>query len=380
MFTTLIIISLTLALLPALITVRNLRLYRPLPALDPKFHPQMSLLIPARDEEAQIGGAVEAALKARAVDIEVIVLNDYSSDGTAAIVQQISKNDPRVRLENAPALPAGWCGKQYACQVLSAFARHSLLVFIDADVRLAPDALARIAAYMRRHDLGLASGFPLQQTGTIAEKLIIPLIHFLLLGFLPIWRMRRSLLPALGAGCGQLICVRRDAYQAAGGHAAIRMSLHDGVTLPRAFRSKGIMTDVFDATSIATCRMYRGAAALWRGFSKNATEGMATPVGLPIWSVLLFGGQVMPFILLPIGLLTAAPKGLIVCAAVAVGLVYANRIALKIRFRQSGLGAALHPVGIVILLVLQWTALVNWSRGRPRVWRKRAYSRASETE
>jgi ABC-type dipeptide/oligopeptide/nickel transport system permease subunit len=88
----------------------------------------------------------------------------------------------------------------------------------------------------------------------------------------------------------------------------------------------------------------------------------------------------MPFIFLPIVLVTAAPKWLMVCAAVSVGLVYANRIALKIRFRQSGLGAALHPVGIVMLLVLQWTALVNRIRGRPMVWRKRAYSHASGTE
>lgn len=371
----LIVISLILALLPALLTGFNLRLYKPPLALNPKVRPQMSLLIPARDEAAHIGAAVRAALATEAVDIEVIVLDDHSTDATAEIVRELSRRDPRVRLETAPPLPVGWCGKQYACHVLAGFARHPLMVFIDADVRLAPDALACMAAYMRGHELGLASGFPLQQTGTLAEKLIIPLIHFLLLGFLPIGRMRRSPQPAFGAGCGQLMCMRRDAYDTAGGHAAIRTSLHDGVTLPRAFRSKGIMTDVFDATDIAVCRMYRGAAELWRGFSKNATEGMATPVALPVWSVLLFGGQVLPFILLPISVMAAAAKWSTLCAAVAVALVYANRIALAIRFRQSGLGAALHPVGIVILLALQWIALVNRRRGRPLVWRKRAYSR-----
>jgi hypothetical protein len=280
-----------------------------------------------------------------------------------------------LRLERAPPLPPGWSGKQHACHVLAAHARHSLLVFVDADVRLAPDALARIAAFMRERKVGLISGFPHQETVTLMEKLIIPLIHFLLLGFLPIGWMRRSRAPAFGAGCGQLIGVRREAYAAAGGHAAIRASLHDGVTLPRAFRRAGIMTELFDASDIATCRMYRGAAEVWQGFSKNATEGMATPAGLPIWSVLLLGGQVMPFVMLPVCLIAQVPSGLLLAAVLSVTLVYLTRFALAMRFRQSGLGAILHPLGIVMLVVLQWTALINHRRGRAAVWRQRAYSR-----
>jgi hypothetical protein len=194
-----------------------------------------------------------------------------------------------------------------------------------------------------------------------SEKLIIPLIHFLLLGFLPLWQMRRSTAPSLGAGCGQLIAIRRDAYEQAGGHAAIRASLHDGVMLPRACRRAGIMTDLFDPTDIATCRMYCGAGEVWQGFSKNAAEGMATPASLPVWTILLAGGQVLPFVLLPLAILTGAPLGAKVAAAVAASLVWIARFALAIRFRQSWLGAALHPFGIVFLLALQWSALISGS-------------------
>ena len=275
----------------------------------------------------------------------------------------------------APALPSGWCGKQHACHVLAARAQHPLLVFMDADVRIAPDALARIAACVHGSDRGMISGFPRQETGTLLEELIIPLIHFLLLGFLPIWRMRRSPHPAFGAGCGQLICVRREAYDAAGGHAAIRASLHDGLTLPRAFRRAGIITDLFDATDMATCRMYHSAGELWRGFSKNAHEGMATPSALPVWSFLLLGGQVLPLVLLPIAILAQLPTGWLVAATITVTLSYATRLVLARRFEQSWLGAAMHPLGIVILVALQWSALVNRRRGRPAVWRARAYSR-----
>ena len=89
--------------------------------------------------------------------------------------------------------------------------------------------------------------------------------------------MRRSRHPAYGAGCGQLFLARREAYETAGGHAAIRATLHDGVKLPRAFRAAGLRTDLFDATDVASCRMYRNAGEVWRGLAKNATEGLAAP-------------------------------------------------------------------------------------------------------
>ena len=232
------------------------------------------------------------------MEIEVIVLDDHSADRTAAIVREIAARDPRVRLETAPPLPAGWNGKVHACSVLAGLARHPLLLFVDADVRLAPDGAARAAAFLAASGADLASGVPRQETVTFLERLLIPLIHFVLLGFLPMARMRRSLHPAYGVGCGQLFLARREAYEKAGGHAAIRASIHDGVDLPRAFRRAGLATDLFDATDIASCRMYRDAGEVWRGLGKNATQGLAAPGKIVPATVLLLAGQVMPPVLL----------------------------------------------------------------------------------
>ena len=262
--------------------------------------PAISVLIPARNEEHAIGAALEAVLASRGVELEVVVLDDHSDDATADVVSAIAERDSRVRLLRGQPLPAGWCGKQYACSLLAQAARHPLLVFLDADVRLAPDGLARMAAFLEESQADLASGIPLQETGTLVEKLVIPLNHFVLLGFLPLARMRRSRHPAYAAGCGQLILARRSAYDAAGGHAAIRASLHDGITLPRAFRAAGFRTDLCDMTEIATCRMYRTAGDVWRGLAKNATEGLASPGMIVPATAVLLGGQV-----LPLGLLAA---------------------------------------------------------------------------
>lgn len=365
-------LSLILALLPLLQGSVNLLLYRR-PKAAPPPGSAVSILIPARNEEATIAASVDAALLSRGVEVEVVVLDDHSTDRAAEIVRAIAARDPRVRLESAPPLPPGWSGKQHACQALATLARHPVLLFQDADVRLAPDAARLTCGALLSGRHGLVSGFPRQETGTLAEALVIPLIHVLLLGYLPMLGMRRSGDPRFGAACGQLIAVRREAYWKAGGHAAISASLHDGVTLPRAFRRAGQGTDLFDATGLASCRMYRGWREVWSGFTKNATEGMATPAALPVWTLLLFGGHVLPWILLGWAALNPLPDAAVTMAglAAAAGLLF--RLLLLVRFRQSVVGALLHPVGILIMLAIQWAALLRARHGRPSEWRGRAY-------
>ena len=370
------ITSLVLALIPAVLFFRNLRLYAP-PPLSPESAdplPAVSLLIPARNEEAGIRATVEAALSSKGVELEIIVLDDHSDDATAQIVAELAQRDARLRLESAPPLPEGWCGKQHACWTLAGLATHPIVAFLDADVRLAPQGLGRAVEFLERSGADLVSGVPRQETGTILEKLLIPLIHFILLGFLPMGRMRTSRHPAYGAGCGQLFLARRDAYDRAGGHAAIRETLHDGIRLPRSFRSAGLATDLFDATGVATCRMYRSAKEVCSGLAKNAVEGLAAPKTIVPATLLLVGGQVMPLVLCILGLASVISPAALALAALALVAAYAPRLAAVSRFRQSILGALLHPVGIALFLVIQWYALVRWLIGKPAAWKGRGYA------
>lgn len=369
---TLALIALVLAAIPAGLTVVNLFFYRRLPRKSSAL--RVSVLIPARNEEGNIAATLKSVLANRGVTFEVVVLDDHSTDLTAKIVAELAARDPRVRLEFAPPLPAGWCGKPHACQVLAQRARHDTLIYIDADVQLAPDALQRMVAFLETSGAALASGVPHQQLGTFSERLLLPQIHFVLLGYLPLPMMRWTKLSAFSAGCGQLFIMRRDAHHAVGGHESVRMTLHDGVKLPRLFRRNGFKTELFDATDVASCRMYRTNGEVWRGLGKNATEGLAAPGTILPMSFFLFGGQVLPFLLLlALSQMTSAGVAM---TSVAIALAWLPRLIAVVRFRQPLGGALLHPLGVLALLAIQWFALARQLAGKPAVWKGRSYGAA----
>lgn len=375
------LIVLAVAAIPALLFSFNVFLFRrPGRDWNKRTLPPVSVLIPARNEEASIGAAIEAVLASRGVDLELIVLDDGSTDATADIVRGYAEKDARVRLEQAPPLPEDWNGKQHACWALASLAGRDVFCFLDADVRIGPEAIYRMLSELNwingtkdeEPEMSLVSGFPAQETGTFLELLLLPLIHFVLLGYLPLAGERWSRSSAFAAGCGQFMMARREAYFATGGHSAIPMTMHDGLLLPQLFRRQGFRTAVFDLSQDAVCRMYRGAGAVWSGLTKNATEGMASLFRLPVFTVLLLVGEALP---LPLLVWTVMLQYLMPfrVALLALLLGYGIRFFSAWRYRQSRLGAALHPLGVLLLLVLQWQAFFRKLLRIPATWKDRAY-------
>jgi glycosyltransferase involved in cell wall biosynthesis len=371
-------ISVVLAAATTALILRNLSLFRPPAEARTSARgnaPSVSVLIPARNESQNIRAALESVLQSGSADLEVIVLDDHSTDDTASVVRSVGRRDARVALLLGQPLPQGVSGKSFACAQLADAARREILLFIDADVRLAPDAVDRVAAELTRSDAGMISGVPLQITRSPAEQLLVPMIHFVLLGYLPFVGMRATRMPAFGAACGQLVAVRRNAYLRVGGHRAILQSWHDGLALARVFRREGVRTDLTDVTTLASCRMYVGWRSVLLGLAKNAGEGLGSRGGIVPWSALLFVGQALPALALP---WLESPR-LILPAATAAVLAYAGRAALALRFRHAPLGVVLHPLAVVVLIGIQWYALLLRSIGRPVQWKDRAPARNGRT-
>jgi hypothetical protein len=363
------------AALPAAMVAGNIRHYRRLPEPSTRAVPSISVLIPARNEAANIRAAIESVLQNEGVDFEVLVWDDGSTDGTGDIVREISLKDARVSLVLGTQLPADWAGKPFGCWNLAQRARGDVLLFIDADVRLrGDDALLKMAAGFLRPDLDLLSGVPWQKVEALSEVMFVPLIHFVLLGFLPIERMRASTDPRFAAACGQLMLARRSTYMELGGHGLVRRSFHEGLALARGFRKAGKITDLFDATDVAACRMYSGLGEVWRGFAKNAHEGLASPSNVVPFSFLLFFGQVLPLLCL---LILPLSKSEARWALAAVALGYLARGILAIRFEQPYAGVFLQPVAVGMLLLNQWYGGLRYWMGRPVAWRGRALAVAA---
>ena len=373
------------AVVPALLTLVNVSEYQPPPAAAEAL-PPVTVIVPMRDEEAGIAACLESVLAAAGVVLEVIAMDDGSIDATAEVVQGMAAADTRVKLLHADPLPAGWNGKQHACWLAAQAATGSVLCFLDADVGLERETLARCLTALQRDQAALLSGFPQELTGTWLERLLIPLIHFILLGLLPIRLLRTTTTAGYAAGCGQFLMVDRTAYMQSGGHAAIRHTMHDGLLLPRLLRQHGFRTTLVDLTDLASCRMYRSASSTWNGLAKNATEGIAAPARIVPMTLFLGIGQVLPLPLLwlawqhtrfifpflgPPVRIGVVP---VWAASVAVALSYLPRIVNTVRYRQSWFGAALHPLGVLVLLVLQWYALGRKLLRKPAGWKAREYS------
>jgi hypothetical protein len=359
-----------LALIPAVNTFLNCWLLRT-PGM-PAGQPRIAILIPARDEEANIGDCVDAALASAGADVEVIVLDDGSTDSTRAIVELRAARDPRARVVPAPPLPRGWMGKPHACHVLASLTDRPFLLFIDADVRLAPTGAARLTP---PDGIDLVSAVPRQIVKGWVEASVIPMINSLILGYLPLAWMRKFGHPAFAAACGQLLMVRASAYHRCGGHGAVASFIHDAMQLARLFRRDGLRTDLADGASLAHCRMYDTPGAVIEGFAKNATEGMARPIALPVWTVLLAGGHLAP----PIALaayfaLGGGGTAAAMFALAAFALLVLARAVQAAKCREPARCVALHPAGVALTLAIQWLAIYRRLRGGRVRWRGRTYA------
>jgi len=360
------LLAINLAVLP------RLRRFAP-PALASA--PFVSILVPARDEAANIAACVRGLLAQEYPAFELIVLDDGSSDGTGAILADLAATDPRLRVLTGDPLPPGWLGKPNACRQLAAAATGDLLLFTDADVRHTPLLLGHAVAAQQALGVGLLSIFPRQITATWGERLIVPLMqHFAVYGLLPLPAMQRLRAPAFAAANGQFLLFSHAAYVACGGHATVRSLVLEDVALARAVKRAGYPIALADGGAEITCRMYHGWGEVWAGFAKNLFAffnrsllflALAILVALLLW-------------VLPVAGMIGAALGSGGCTSLVgwlclaqYGTAVAARLLLTARFGGRPLDAFLHPFAVLLLLVIALNSAriarcggVAW-KGRP---------------
>ncbi len=319
--------------------------------------PKLAICVPARNEAHQIAACVRAARASDHPDFCVIVVDDASTDGTAAVATDAAGGDARVHVVVGTPPPSGWAGKPWACAraVAETDARH--LLFVDADVTLAPDAARRAAEVMAARKLGLLSLFGSWRLESFWERVAIPVIGWFIRGVTDVDAVN-SPGRAEAFANGQFLLVERGAYEAVGGHAAVRAEVLEDVRLAQAFKRRGHALGLYAAPWAFQVRLYRTLGEIFDGYSKNFYEGMGRRPHLAVAALLFLGiASFVPYFLLPVAV--AAPHLLLpgvgapwpwqLWLGVVCGLPVAFRFRVDRADGRSGALAWTHPLGNLVL-------------------------------
>lgn len=261
-----------------LITLSNLALFprlglTPRPSSNVQPNPAVAVLIPARNEAQRIGPTIQALLAQDYPNLTLFVLDDHSTDNTAAVVQQASQGDPRLHLLGGAALPAGWGGKNWACHQLAQAADQEILIFTDADVSWQPGAVSAVATSLEQLNADLLTVWPTQITVTWGERLVAPLMALAVWAYLPIWLVHHTPYPSAAAANGQCLVFRRAAYKRCGGHAAVHRQIVEDVQLARRVKAGGLRLRMAEAAGLIQTRMYQNWPEVRDGYAKNILAG-----------------------------------------------------------------------------------------------------------
>lgn len=346
--------------------------------------PRVSIVLPARNEAVHIAACIRSIRASTWPDLELIVVDDHSTDGTGALAREAAADDPRVKIVNAPDLPAGWFGKQWACQSGAAHATGSLLLFTDADTRHAPELVGRMVRMRERRGAELLSVAGHQEMGTVWERAVQPSVFTLILTrYGGAEAMERATDRRDVVANGQCFMLSRRVYDAIGGHEPVRGFVAEDVMMAQTIQARGDRVSLALGIDRLSTRMYDGLASLMKGWGKNMYAGGRHAmwwgaVGQRLYPLFLLSfplGVLMPFVALawcvlailtggtasaPLLLWSAASS-----AAVLTSFAAANRINGDPIRR-----ALLAPLGGAIVLAICVSAI---ARGNNVRWKDRGY-------
>jgi len=317
-------------------------LSRPLLPLSPKVYKDLvSVLIPARNEAKNIIRLLESLQKQDYEQIEVIVLDDDSEDDTYRICHEFGKQDSRFRVEKGKPLATGWLGKNYACHQLAQLGKGKYLIFLDADEMVQPGLLQAAVHRMKTQKLDLLSLFTNQQMPGFGEKLVVPLMHFLLLNLLPLRLVRLSSNPSFSAASGQFMMFDAAHYAKNQWHEQVKGRVVEDIEIMKQLKTARGRAETLLANGLIYCRMYHSFGEAISGFSKNFLAGFAYSIlGLFLYLFLVLIGPLAMAWFLGLNL-----------TLLALALIALSRVMIALLSGQSVFwNLLLHPLQMLILL------------------------------
>lgn len=333
---------------------------------------KVSILVPARDEERNIGSCLDSLLMQSYSNYEIIVLDDQSTDRTWDIIIGYECNHPGViRAVRGKHLPnEGWTGKAYAMQQLANHASGDYFFFTDADTIHNEHSVAWAVTNMERHRVDLVSGYVFQELKTFGEQLIIPATYIMTALILPLWLIPVTRSAWLSFAIGQLIMMRRHAFEKIGGYSTISDQISDDIFIARELKAAGFRTIFLDIRQYIRCRMYEGYLASVQGISKNIFDFFKSrPIFFAVALTMLIIFALLPLHYLVLDFLTGnSPRPYITLCVV----LFASAWAITLYDRGLNWWVPLfYPLLFINLLYMAWKSFGKAAAGRGVVWKGR---------
>ncbi len=326
-----------------------------------EYHDLVSILIPARNEEANIILLLESIRRQDYKNYEVIVYDDDSSDNTYAVCSAFAAKHPAFRVIKGAELPAGWLGKNYACDKLAKIAHGAYLLFLDADVVIYDNLINSSIHRMHLYKLGLLSLFPNQAMLTTGEKTTVPLLHYLLLNLLPLRLVYLIKNAAWSVACGQFMLFDAGIYRQNQWHALVKNKIVEDAEIMKQVKTAGYNGDALLANNMISCRMYKSYSYAIAGFSKNALALFNYSIaGLLTYTVVLIGGPMIVIMTLNLNLIFFM-----------IGLIVLSRIMISLSAGQNPFyNILLHPIQMINLVIIAFLSIQKYLT-KTVVWKGR---------
>ena len=366
-----------LALLSFIIAVLNLKfldsLGESLLAADQEqINKLVSVMVPARNERENIGRCIDALLKQDHPYLEILILDDDSTDGTSEIIQECAQSDSRIRVIQGKDLPARWVGKNWACHQLANEAKGDFLLFVDADTILALGTISAAIHESVTRGIDLLTVTPRRTASCITERLLFPFLDWASFSWIPMKTAHSTRNPHLSATFGQFILFERTAYSDIGGHEAIHDNMFDDFELGRLIKRRGLKWMLFDGANWVHVLAYKGNIDAFKAVSRSLFPAVYYRVSiLMVISILIIGLGLLPPLTVLAGILSYPIEvASLFAATISIGLVAIPWLILCRKFKHSALMVPLYPLSMALILAVGFHSMLTHGLGRT-TWKGR---------